>query len=75
LTEPTHPDKFLLLGKVLKEVYQAKLQWQFPDEPCTVELFIPDDPGNLTEYQISFWQNRNILAEVLPAALREMIFT
>ncbi len=52
-------DKLLLLGKVLKEVYQAKLQWQFPDKPCTVELFIPDDPENLTEYQISFWQNGN----------------
>ncbi len=52
-------DKLLLLGKALKEVYQAKLQWQFPDKPCTVELVIPDDPEKLMEYQISFWQNGN----------------
>jgi hypothetical protein len=52
-------DKLLLLGKVLEEIYQAKLQWQFPDKPCTVHLFIPDDPEKLTEYQISFWQNGN----------------
>jgi hypothetical protein len=52
-------DKLLLLGKVLKEVYQAKLQWQFLDKPCRVELFIPDDPEKLMEYQISFWQSGN----------------
>ena len=49
-------DKLLVLGNVLKEVYEAKLQWQFPDRPCTVEFFIPDEPDNLTEYQLSFWQ-------------------
>jgi hypothetical protein len=37
-------DKLLVLGNILKEIYQAKLQWQFPDRPCTVEFFIPDDP-------------------------------
>lgn len=49
-------DKLLILGNVLKEIYEAKLQWQFPDRPCTVELFIPDDLDNLREYQLSFWQ-------------------
>ena len=49
-------DKLLVLGNVLKEIYEAKLHWQFPDRPCTVELFIPDDPDDLTEYQLSFWQ-------------------
>ncbi len=49
-------DKFLLLGNVLKEIYQAKLQWQFPNNPCSVEFHIPDDPQDLMEYQISFWQ-------------------
>lgn len=49
-------DKLLLLGNVLKEIYQAKLLWQFPDRPCTVELYIPDDEEDLMEYQLSFWQ-------------------
>lgn len=49
-------DKLLVLGTVLKEIYEAKLRWQFPDRPCTVEFFIPDDPDDLMEYQVSFWQ-------------------
>ena len=49
-------DKILLLGKVLKEIYQAKLQWQFPDRPCIVEFDMPDDPEDPVGYQISFWQ-------------------
>ncbi len=49
-------DKLLVLGNVLKEIYEAKLSWQFPDRPCTVEFFIPDDPDDLKEYQLSFWQ-------------------
>jgi hypothetical protein len=49
-------DKILLLGSVLKEIYQAKLHWQFPDHPCIVEFNIPDDPEDLTACQISFWQ-------------------
>jgi hypothetical protein len=31
-------DKVVLLGKVLKEIYQAKLRCQFPDRPCIVEF-------------------------------------
>jgi hypothetical protein len=49
-------DKLVLLANVLKEIYEAKLLWQFPDRPCTVEFFIPDDPDDLTEYQLSFCQ-------------------
>jgi hypothetical protein len=49
-------DKILLLGNVLKEIYQAKLRWQFPDRPCIVEFDIPEDPEDLMGYQISFWQ-------------------
>ena len=52
-------DKIFLLGNVLKEIYQAKLQWQFPDSPCVVEFQIPEDPQDLMEYQISFWQKGN----------------
>lgn len=49
-------DKIALLGTVLKEIYEAKLQYLFPDRPCTVEFYVPDDPENLVEYQLSFWQ-------------------
>lgn len=49
-------DKVIALGNVLKEIYEAKLQWQFPDRPCTVEFFIREDPDDLDEYQLSFWQ-------------------
>jgi hypothetical protein len=56
-------DKMLVLGNVLKEIYEAKLQWQFPDRPCTVEFSIPDDPDDLVEYQVSFWQKCHETAE------------
>jgi hypothetical protein len=49
-------DKLLALGKVLKEIYEVKLQWQFPERPCVVELYVPEDPEKLAEYQLSFWQ-------------------
>lgn len=50
------PDKLLALGHVLKEIYEAKLVWQFPNQPCLVELIVPDDPNDLNEYQLTFWQ-------------------
>lgn len=46
------------LGTVLKEIYEAKLAWQFPDRPCEVEFYVPDDPDDLVEYQVSFWQKK-----------------
>jgi len=49
-------DKLLLLGNVLKEIYEARLLWQFPDNPCSVEFYIPEDEDDLMEYQLSFWQ-------------------
>ncbi len=49
-------DKVLLLGNVLKEIYEAKLFRQWPDRPCQVEFYIPDDEDDLIEYQLSFWQ-------------------
>jgi hypothetical protein len=57
--EDASKDKLLMLGNVLKEIYEAKLQWQFPDKPCTVKFFTPDDPEDLTGYEISFWQQRH----------------
>jgi hypothetical protein len=49
-------DKVALLGTVLKEIYEAKLRYLFPDRPCTVEFYVPVDPENLVDYQLSFWQ-------------------
>jgi hypothetical protein len=50
------PDKLLRLGTALKEIYEAKLQWQFPSRPCHVSLFVPDDLAALLDYEVTFWQ-------------------
>ncbi|MDR1935499.1 MAG: hypothetical protein LBS49_07955, partial [Candidatus Accumulibacter sp.] len=52
-------DKVLVIGHILKEIHEAKLKWQFPDDPCRVEFYISDDQNDLTQYQISFWQQRH----------------
>ncbi len=49
-------DKLIALGNVLADIYRAKLAWQFPDKPCEVEFFVPEDREELWEYQLSFWQ-------------------
>jgi hypothetical protein len=54
--EDASKDKIILLGKTLTEIYRAKLQWQFPDRPCTVEFHIPEDEDDLIQYQLAFWQ-------------------
>jgi hypothetical protein len=53
------PDKLLHLGRVLEQVYAAKLRWQFPDRPCRVSLFVPANASALSEYEITFWQVAN----------------
>jgi hypothetical protein len=40
-------DELLAIGNVLKEISEAKLQWQFQLRPCSVELFIPAEPGDM----------------------------
>lgn len=50
------PDKLLVLGAALKEIYETKLKWQFPDRPCNVRLYIPEDASALDEYELTFWQ-------------------
>lgn len=54
--EDISQDKLIFLGDALKEIYEAKLKWQFPDHPCVVELYIPKDRESFSDYQISFWQ-------------------
>ena len=52
-------DKLIILGNTLKEIYEAKLSWQFPDKPCVVEFYVPEDPDDFTGYQITFWQKKH----------------
>lgn len=54
--EDISKDKLTLLGNGLREIYEAKLKWQFPDRPCVVEFHIPEDEERLGDYQLSFWQ-------------------
>jgi hypothetical protein len=49
-------DKIVVLGAVLREIYEAKLRYVFPERPCTVEFSVPADSEDLMEYQLSFWQ-------------------
>lgn len=57
--EDISKDKLLALGRVLEEIYDAKLKWQFPHDPCIVEFYVPDDEDDLMNYQISFWQKKH----------------
>lgn len=52
-------DKVVVLGRALKEIYQAKLAWQFPHSPCIVEFYEPETGGDPIDYEISFWQARH----------------
>ena len=49
-------DKAVLLGEALREIYEAKLRWQFPGKPCTVSFHKPEDESDLMAYEVSFWQ-------------------
>ncbi|WP_297764824.1 hypothetical protein [uncultured Alcanivorax sp.] len=53
------PDKLVFLGNALKETYEARLSYFFPDKPCIVEFHIPDDQYNFEAYQITFWQAKH----------------
>jgi hypothetical protein len=57
--EDISEDKIVFLGRVLKEIWEAKLRWQFPDRPCEVEFYEPEDRTNLIEFQLSFWQKKH----------------
>jgi len=52
-------DKIIFLGNVLKDIYEVKLEHLFPDSPCTVSLYVPDDSEDLMAYEISFWQKKH----------------
>lgn len=52
-------ERVVFLGRILKEIYAAKLAWQFPDRPCEVSFYEPVDRADLRSYQLSFWQKRH----------------
>jgi hypothetical protein len=49
-------DKNVVLGRILVEIYRAKLAWQFPTRKFDVELFVPKDDNDLGQYQLLFYQ-------------------
>lgn len=51
--------RIVFLGRILKEVYAAKLAWQFPDRPCEVSFYEPEDRTDLNAFQITFWQKKH----------------
>jgi hypothetical protein len=48
-------ERIVYLGRVLREVYQAKLAWQFPNRRFEV-VFDDSFMENLLDYQITFYQ-------------------
>ena len=48
-------ERLLYLGRTLREIYQAKLAWQFPARRFAVDF--DESPGQpLEAYQITFYQ-------------------
>jgi len=52
-------DKVIVIGEALKNIYEARLQYLFPERPCTVEFFKPEDSEDIEKYYISFWQKKH----------------
>ena len=46
--------------KVLREMYEAKLAWQFPDKPCEVRLFLEGEQDDLFVHELTFWQKAHV---------------
>jgi len=49
-------ERVVYLGRVLREIYTAKLAWQFPERSFTVH-FDDSEFEELTSYQLTFYQN------------------
>jgi hypothetical protein len=58
-TDAVSEDKLAVLGETLREIYAAKLAWQFPHSPCIVAFDRPEPGGDLVDFQITFWQARH----------------
>jgi hypothetical protein len=53
-------DKLLFIGERFAEIVAAKLASTFPERPCHVEFFRPDDPLHLDDYQVWFCQKKHL---------------
>jgi hypothetical protein len=53
-------EKIMFLGRTLKEIWEAKLKWQFPDRPCEVHFIEPDNREDWVDFQLSFWQKKHV---------------
>lgn len=53
------PDQVIFLGKKLCEIYLAKLTINFPDKHFIVDFNHLDNPNDLTDYQLTFFQPNN----------------
>ncbi len=52
-------DKLIVLGEALKENYEARLTYFFPNKPCVVEFYKPENTDDFRDYQLSFWQKKH----------------
>jgi hypothetical protein len=57
--EDISEDKILFIGRAMKEIWEAKLSWQFPDRPCDVSFYEPEDRTDLVAFELSFWQKKH----------------
>ena len=57
--EDISPDKIIHLGNALKETYEARLTYFFPNKPCVVKFYVPEDPYDYDDYQLTFWQKKH----------------
>lgn len=58
--------RIVYLGHTLREIYAAKLAWQFPDRPCEVWFYEPDDRTAFSGYEITFWQKKHVKPSAAP---------
>lgn len=53
-------ERVIHLGRTLRDIYAAKLAWQFPDRSFTVS-FDDSAQNELSDYELTFFQNeRNV---------------
>lgn len=58
-TASHNESQLIELGRTLRDIYSAKLAWQFPDRKFEVVF---DDSAGLSaeEYEVTFWTVRNV---------------
>ena len=54
--EDISKDKIVLLGNTLREIYEAKLRWQFPGREFVVSFPEPENEEDLIAFELTFFQ-------------------